>query len=165
VAVLFVSFLSGESSSGQGISATPLTSADITAAIGSDADARGAISVVLAHGMAHRSKREFFLATQILDKWLPVIPGVELVRLTDLDAAAHIGNCGRYWTISRLARLDNVVSLSLSQRCGGVSLAYIASFDGREWRLGPPGTGKDGGGWVPGIGSGFAGRPRDCPCL
>jgi hypothetical protein len=42
---------------------------------------------------------------------------------------------------------------------------YIVSFERNEWRLGPPGTGKNGGSWVPGIGSGFlGGRPSGCRC-
>jgi hypothetical protein len=141
-----------------------LTSGEIVSIIGSDVDARGAISAVLTHAMAQRSK-EFFLATQISSEWLPTIPGVELVRLLDSEIAAHLANCGRYWVVGRVERADNVVSLFLSQKCGGTSLDYLVSFDGRAWRLGPPGTGRDGGGWVPGIGSGIAGRVPECRCL
>ena len=154
-----------ELSSSQALSTTVLTNSEIVSIIGSDTDARSAISAVLTHAMARGSKREFFLASQISSEWLPTLPGVELVRLLDSEIAAHLANCGLYYVVSRVERAGNVISLSLRQRCGGRSLHYQVSFDGRAWRLGPPGTGKDGGGWVPGIGSGIAGPQPDCPCL
>jgi hypothetical protein len=144
----------------------PLTSVAIAAAIGSDADARTVIAMVLSHAMqpAESSRREFFLASQIRNEWLPTVQRVEFVRLSDDDIAAHLAQCGYYWMIYRVERSDNVVSLWLSQKCGSGTRDYVVSFDGREWRLGPPGTGNDGGGWAPGIGSGFSGRPPGCPC-
>jgi hypothetical protein len=141
-----------------------LTSGDIVSIIGSAADARRAISAVLTHGMAQRS-REFFLATQISSEWLPTIPGVELVRLLDSEIATHLANCSRYWVVGRVEPAGNVVSMFLSQKCGGRSLRYLVSFDGRAWRLGTPATGKDGSSWRPGIGSGIARPAPDCPCL
>ena len=114
---------------------------------------------------AESARREFFLASQIRNEWLPTVQRVELVRLSDTDIAAHLATCGYYWMIDRVERTNNVVSLRLRQRCGSTARDYVLSFDGREWRLGPPGTGKDGGGWVPGIGCGFNGRPPGCPCL
>jgi len=61
-------------------------------------------------------------------------------------------------------RRGDVASLALGQRCGGTLREYVVSFDGGQWRLGPPGTGKDRG-WVSGIGSGFVGgRPPECAC-
>ena len=155
------------STRGQDVVAPPLTGAAVAAAIGRDTDARAVIAIVLGHAMqpAERSRREFFLASQIRNEWLPTVQRVEFVRLSDTDIAAHLATCGYYWMIDRVERTNNVVSLRLRQRCGGTSLGYVVSFDGREWRLGPPGTGKDGGGWGPGRGSGFNGRPPGCPCL
>ena len=164
VVLLLITVGFGESGSGQVLSTPMLTSGKIASIIGSDADARGVISAVLTHAMAQRSK-EFFLATQISSEWLPTIPGVELVRLPDSETAAHLANCGLYWVVGRVERAGNVVSFSLSQKCGGTTLDYVVSFDGRAWRLGSPGTGKDGGGWVAGIGSGIVGPVPDCPCL
>ena len=98
-------------------------------------------------------------------EWLPSIPGVEFVRLADADIVGHISACGVYWLVTKAERVANVVSLMLNQRCGGTVKSYIVSLDGKEWRLGPPGTGKDGGGWVPGIGSGYlGGLPPGCRC-
>ncbi len=165
IVLLLITVASGEWGSSQALSTPMLTSGEIVSIIGSDVDARGAISAVLTHAMAQRSKREFFLATQMSNEWLPSLPGVELVRLTDSEIAAHVANCGLYWVVNRIERSDNVVSLSLSQKCGGASLTYIVSFDERGWRLGPPATGKDRGGWVPGTGSGIAGPMSECPCL
>jgi hypothetical protein len=167
VFVFLVLWSSVSSTRGQDVVAPPLTSAAIAAAIGSDADARTVIAMVLSHAMqpAESSRREFFLASQIRNQWLPTVQRVEFVRLSDDDIAAHLATCGYYWMIYRVERSDNVVSLWLRQRCGFSARAYVVSFDGREWRLGPPGTGKDGGGWVPGIGSGISGRPPGCPCL
>lgn len=142
-----------------------LTSNDITAKIGTEADARDVFVTIFTHVMGNRSRREFFLGSQIRKEWLPALKNVEFVRLADTEVAEHLSSCGQYWFINRLERADKVVSVWLNQRCGGTSLDYVVSFDGSEWRLGPPGTGKDGRGWGPGIGSGFVGRPPGCPCV
>ena len=149
----------------QGSPVRLLTSNAIRAEIGTDADARRVVALVLNHLMLNHDRREFFLASQIRTEWLTSIPGVELVRLGDADIVGHISTCGVYWLVDKVERVDNVVSMKLSQRCGGVSRDYIVSFEGNGWHLGPPGTGKDGGGWTPGMGSGFgAGRPPGCRC-
>jgi hypothetical protein len=135
---------------------TPLlTSADIIAKIGTEADAHHVFVTILTHAMANRSHREFFLASQIRSKWLPALKGVEFVRLADTEIARHLSSCGQYWFIDRLERADKVISVWLNQRCGGTALYYVVSFDGRQWQLGSG----------PGIASGFAGPPPGCPCL
>ena len=146
---------------GQNQTARTLTSNDIIARIGSEVDVRNVMARVLSHAM-QGGRREYFLASQMRAEWLPVVQGVEYVRLADDEIAAHLSACGRYWIIG-LERSGNVVSMRLGQRCGGTVLEYIVSFDGREWRLGPPDLGKNG--WGPGIGSGFfGGRPPECVC-
>src|SRR5882724_2087441 len=87
-----------------------LTSNDIKAEIGTDADARSVVAQVLAHLMVNHEHREFLLASQIPTEWLPSTPGVELVRLADADIAGHIAACGRYWLLEQVKRVDNVVS-------------------------------------------------------
>jgi hypothetical protein len=146
---------------GQDSAARVLTSNDIKANIGTDADARSVVAQVLTHFMINHERREFFLASQIPAEWLPSISGVEFVRLADAEIVGHTSACGRYWIFSNVERADSVVRMKLSQRCGGTTMDYIASFEGNQWRLGPPG----GGSWVPGVGSGFVGGPpADCRC-
>jgi hypothetical protein len=140
-----------------------LSIADIVTKIGSETDARAVLIAVLAHAMENRSKREFFLASQVRNEWLPVGRATEFVRLSESEISGHLTACGSYWEIGNVQRNDNVVSLALGQKCRGTALFYMASFDGREWRLGPPNNNQ--GGWGPGIGSGFVGRPPGCPCL
>jgi hypothetical protein len=152
--------MTARSWAGQDSTARVLTSSDIKAEIGTDVDASSVVAQVLTHLMVNHERREFFLASQIRAEWLPVVQGVEFVRLSETEIPGHLAKCGYYWIINRLERSDNVVSLWLGQRCGGTTLHYLVSFDGRDWRLGPPG-----GGGLQGIGSGFEGRPPGCPCL
>ncbi len=161
-----VAMLATAPAASQEASAPPLTRASLSAAIGSDADARDIFSLVFAHMFQSGSPRqEFLLNSQFRPDWLPVVDRVDLVLLTEPDAAALLVKCGRYWMVGPIKRVGDVVSLTVSQRCGGTMREYVASFDGRAWRLGPPGTGENGRGWAPGIGSGFVGRPTGCPCL
>jgi hypothetical protein len=158
--VLFT--LAAAATSGQ-VPTPPPPVVDIVAAMESESDADAVMRLVLSNAMANSSKREFFLASQIWSNWLPDLPGLELVRLNDAEASAHLKACGTYWQVSQLERRGDVVSLSLGKRCGGTVLGYVVSFDRGTWRLGPPGRGN--GGWAPGIGSGFVGRPQGCPCV
>src|ERR1700733_1510654 len=114
----------------------PLAVTDITAVIGSDVDARNIVAMVLTNATANHARREFLLASQIRIEWLPVVRGVEFVRLADSEIAAHLSGCGVYWFISRLERADNVVSMWLDQRCGGTARHYVMSLDGKDWRFG-----------------------------
>ena len=97
VALVVLAFLLGVSSTrGQDVLVSQITSANVTAEIGSDADARSVLAMVLTHAVASRSKKEFFLASQIRDEWLPTVKGVEFVRLSDSEIAGHLGKCGYY---------------------------------------------------------------------
>jgi hypothetical protein len=139
---------------------------NIVAAIGSDADARAVLSVVFAHVFqpSNQGRREFLLRSQIRPEWLPHVDHVDVALMTEADAETLLSACGTYWTVTHVERSDTVVSLRLASRCGGMTRDYIVSLNGQQWRLGPPGTGANGGGWVPGIGCGFAQRPTGCPC-
>ena len=163
VAIWSVLMMAGSWSS-QDQAIPTLSIADIVTKIGSETDARAVLIAVLTHAMENRSKREFFLASQVRNEWLPAGHSTEFVRLADTELADHLAACGSYWEVGNVQRTDNVVSLALGQKCRGTALFYIVSFDGREWRLGPP-TSRGVWGWTPGIGSGFAGRPPGCPCL
>jgi hypothetical protein len=143
-------------------SVAPPTRREIAEAIGTDADAGAVLRVVLAHAMT-QSHREFFLASQIADEWSGRLSRANVVLLSETDAVQHLAACGSYWVVERVQRTADTVSLWLTNRCGGSTLHYLVSFDGHEWKLGPPARG--GGGWVPGIGSGIAGHLAECPCL
>jgi hypothetical protein len=68
-----------------------------------------------------------------------VAKGVDFVLLADTEIAGYLSGCGTYWIIDHVKRADNVVSIRLSEKCGGATLSYPVSVDGSEWRLGPPG--------------------------
>jgi hypothetical protein len=87
------------SRAGQDSTARVLTSNDITAEIGTDVDARRVVAQVLTHLLVNHGRREFFLASQMRAEWLPSIPGVEFVRLSDAGIAGHISTCGTYWLV------------------------------------------------------------------
>src|SRR5262249_15562435 len=134
-----------------------LTTAQIVAAIGSEGDARRVVTLVI-HGaipagdaIPAGEKRVFFLARQILAGWMPNPTQIELIRLDDPDVERHLAACGKYWIVGDVKRDGNVVSLMLGQRCGGRGLGYVVSFEDGDWHLGPPGTGRNGRGWGPGI--------------
>jgi hypothetical protein len=154
VAAICSMLMAAGSWAGQDSTARVLTSNDIKAEIGTDADARSVVAQVLTDLMVNHERREFFLASQIPTEWLPSIPGVEFVRLADAEIVGHISACGRYWLVVKVQRVDNVVSMMLNQRCGATVRDYIVSFEGNQWRLVPGG-----------IGSGFlGGPPPGCRC-
>jgi hypothetical protein len=142
---------------GQGGTIPPPPIVDVVASIGSEADAAAVMRLVLPH-----SNREFFLARQIRREWVPA-GSEQLIRLNDAEAVDHLNACGVYWVVSRVERSGDVVTLDLSQRCGGTLLSYTASLERGAWHLGPPNM--NGRGFGPGIGSGFTGRPEGCPCI
>jgi hypothetical protein len=154
VAAICSVLMTAGSWAGQDSTARVLTSDDIKAEIGNDADARRVVAKVLTDLLGNHERREFFLASQIPTEWLPSILGVEFVRLADADIVGHISACGRYWLVDKVERVDKVVSMMLSQRCGATTRGYIVSFDGDQWRSSQQG-----------IGSGFVGRPPPgCRC-
>ncbi len=130
----------------------PLVSTNIIGIIGSDVDARAVIAQVLAE-TSHLPAR-VVLASQIRREWLPVVKGVEFVRLPDSEIRGFLSGCGRYWIVTRLQRTQNVVTLRLELKCGCASREYAASFDGNIWRV-----------RLNGVGSGCPGPPPDCPCF
>lgn len=133
----------------------PLVSTEIVAIIGSDVDSRTVISKVLTHAMAERQPREFFLASQIRTEWLPVVKGVEFVRLPNTEVRGFLSGCGSYWIITDLQRTQkNVIAMRLHQKCGGTTLGYSVSLDGSEWQVRQTG-----------IGSGIPMPQPDCPCV
>jgi hypothetical protein len=134
----------------------PVTVEAMTAAIGSVVDARAVIGAAFAQefGSSRQPAREFFLSSQVPKDWLPRIQGIEFVGLSDREAAALLSKCLTYWVIRSVERSADVVSLVLERKCSGGSHHYQISFDAGMWRAD-----------LRGLGSGFVGRPTDCPCL
>lgn len=130
----------------------PLVSTDIIGIIGSDADARAVIAQVLAE--AAHLRATVVLASQIRREWLPVMRGVDFVRLSDSEIRPFLSGCGRYWIITNVQRTQNVVRLRLGLKCGCTSRDYTASFDGNIWRV-----------RLNGQGCGCSGPQPDCPCF
>jgi hypothetical protein len=137
----------------QNRAAAPLVSTDIIRIIGSDVHARSVIAQVLAETSHLRAT--VVLANQIRREWLPVMRGVDIVRLSDSEIRPFLTGCGRYWVITNVQRTQNVVRLRLEMKCGCTSRDYTASFDGNIWRVHPNGQGCGCGGP----------QPADCPCF
>ena len=120
--------------------------------IGSDVDARNVIAQVLAD--IARLRATVFLASQIRSEWLPMIKGVNFVRLPDAQIRGFLSGCGQYWIITALQRTQNIVKLRLEQKCGAAARDYTGSLEGNAW-------------WVTldGQGSGYWCPLPDCPCV
>jgi hypothetical protein len=145
---------------------SPLTSEGIIAAIGTESDAREVVKLILGKHFEQRNeRREFVLASQIRETWLPALTRTSIVRLADADVDRHLATCGRYWVVSDVTRRDNVVSMKVGERCGCSFRDYVATFENHEWHLGPPRATTGGGSWAEGIGSGCVGPPPGCPCF
>ena len=82
----------------------PLVSTDIIGIIGNDVDARAVIAQVLAD--AAHLRATVVLASQIRREWLPVMRGVDIVRVSDSEIGPFLSGCGRYWIITALQRTD-----------------------------------------------------------
>jgi hypothetical protein len=121
--------------------------------IGSDADARAVIAQVLADVSNRRGT--VVLASQIRQEWLPVMEGVDIVRLADRDIRPFLSGCGRYRIITNVERTENVVWLRLEMKCGCTFSDYTASFDGHIWQVRMNGQACGCGGP----------QPPDCPCF
>jgi hypothetical protein len=128
--------------------------ADIVDIIGSDADARAVIAQILA-AVSHQRRGTVVLASQIRPEWLPVMSGVDIVRLSDSEIRPFLAGCGRYWIITNVERTENDVRLTLEMKCSCTSSYYTASFDGNLWRVQSNGQGCGCGGP----------QPADCPCF
>jgi hypothetical protein len=168
LAAVCLLLMTAASWAGQNTAQPRLTSDDIALKMGTEADARDVLVIALTYTLAHsgnESRPEYFLASQLRTEWLPVVPGVQFIRLADTELPAHLAACGTYWWINNLERAGNVVSLMVSQKCGGRSLGLIVSFGyGEGWHLGPEDAGKDHG-WAPGIGCGIYDPLHECACL
>ena len=135
----------------------PLTANQIAAAIGSDADARTVMSMFLTDAFrpAGSPRTEYVLRNQMRDEWLPTVEGVEIVQLSDADAAARWATCRSYMVISVSRQSNGSVRVIRSAKCSASARGTNFAIRDGQWRE----VGR-------GIGSGFAGIPADCvPCI
>ena len=135
----------------------PLTADRIAAAIGSDADARTVMSMFLTDAFrpAGSARTEYVLRNQMRDEWLPTVEGVEIVQLSDADAAARWATCQSYMVISVVRQSNGSVRVIRSPKCSASARGTDFAIRDGEWRA-----------VSRGIGSGFAGIPADCvPCI
>lgn len=96
------------------------------------------------------------IGVQIPEPWLPTIPGVRFVRLTNDAARTHLQQCGRLLFINAFnARTSDAVTITIADasRCSmtGLDLRFERSADG--WHLKTDG--------VPG---GVVSGKTDCGC-
>ena len=160
ITAIFLALATASGSAGQAEPAAPLTTTQLSAEIGSEADAKAVLALVLRRAMKSRAPQQFFLASQVRSEWLPVIPGMQLTRLTEADIPRHLAACGVYWIISA-QREGDVVLMELKQRCGGSSYRFAVPSEGGVWKDPPSGIQ---GGLLEGNGSGIVGSQPGCAC-
>jgi hypothetical protein len=131
------------------------TSQGIVTAIGSEADARQVVKLVLGRTFEpYKSLRHYVLASQVREAWLPNRTAIQIGRLAEADIQRHLATCGRYWVLFDITRKDNVVSMKIGLRCGCTVSDYVATFENKEWHLRREG-----------VGCGCGGPPPGCPCF
>lgn len=126
---------------------TPLTADQIVAVIGSEADARAVMTMVLREAFppGDRPRTEFVLRSQVRDAWLPKSKGVEIVQLSEGQAAARFATCGTYLVLSVQKRNDGVIRVNRQAKCSAsIHRTDFAIRDG-QWREVASGIGS---GWV-----------------
>jgi len=132
------------------------TSQGIVTAIGSEADARQVVKLVLDNKFEpYSGLRHYMLASQVRERWLPDRTTIQIVRLAEADVQQHLATCGRYWVLFDITRRDNVVSMKIGLRCGCTVSHYVATFENKEWHLRREGVGCGCG----------APPPPGCPCF
>jgi hypothetical protein len=131
------------------------TSQGIVTAIGSEADARQVVTLLLDNKFEpYKSLRHYVLASQVREQWLPDRTTIQIGRLAEADVQRHLATCGHYWVLFDITRKDNVVSMKIGLRCGCTVSDYVATFENKEWHLRREGDG-----------CGCGGSPPGCPCF
>ena len=133
------------------------TADELTAVMDSESEAGVVVSRALLYAIrSFPNKTTAVLAGQIPEKWLPVIPDVQFVRLSDDAAKTHFQQCGRLLFVNSFKRATNdIVAIDIAEgnKCQwiGSSLRFNRTAEG--WREIDDG--------VPG---GFASAGSDCDC-
>jgi hypothetical protein len=74
-----------------------LSAHEIVSIVGSEATAAVVVSQALRHVLEPTGARTVSVfASQIPAAWLPALPGVEFVRMSDADMRSHYARCGEY---------------------------------------------------------------------
>jgi hypothetical protein len=134
-----------------------LTSDQLTVVATTEAAARSIVSQALAeHVRSFPNKTTTVIGAQIPENWLPAIPGVQFLRLTDDAARAHLQRCDRIlWVKSFRLLTDELATVAVAEgnSCSdsGLDLRFRRLADG--WHLNTDG--------VPG---GFASGTSECSC-
>jgi hypothetical protein len=134
-----------------------LTSDQLTAVVGDDSAAATIVSEALTYYLhVFPNKAVTLIGAQISENWLPKLPGVRFIRLTDDAARAHLQQCGRLLFVNSFKLLTSdaaTIAIAEGNRCtvGGSDLRFNRSADG--WHLET--------GVLPG---GFVSGGSDCPC-
>jgi hypothetical protein len=169
LAVLSSVLLTGGATFGLGqVSLTPdrrpfLTANQLIKAMGDETTAVAIVSQALAETFWWRpNMTPTVIGSQIPAGWLPLIPNVTFVRLTDDEVRAHLQQCGRLLFINSLNRSGDVVSIAVAEgtRCvdSGLDLRFHRSADRWQSETAPDVNGNIG---LPG---GFAGLTGGCSC-
>ena len=135
-----------------------LTSDQLTAVVETEAAAAAIVSQALAYFVrGFPNKTTTLVASQIPESWIPVVPGVKFIRLTDDAARAHLQQCGRLLFVDSFGPLGgDAVAIAIAEggQCAtsGVALRFRRLSDGwHQDTEGPQG--------------GFGSRMSHCPCF
>jgi hypothetical protein len=127
----------------------------IASIVGSDSDAAVVVSQAIAGLLEPKGTRTVTVfESQVLASWLPVVPGVEFVRMGDAEVKSHYAGCGRYLWLSVNRTNDRLeVTVGEGNKCGGAG-------QGMPFKRTPAGWVRD----FSGLGSGFASGGSHCEC-
>ena len=126
----------------------------IVSIVGSDSDAAVVVSQAIAGFLEPKGARTVTVfESQVLASWLPVLPGVEFVRMGDAEVKSHYAGCGRYLWLAVNRTNDRLeVGVGEGNKCGGAG-------GGMPFQRTPAGWVRDSG-----LGSGFASGGSHCQC-
>jgi hypothetical protein len=131
-----------------------LTSQELVSLIGSEADAAVAIPKALAEFFRrprNSSPRVVLIGAQIRPEWVPSVPGIEFVLLSN-DEAQRWPACSSYGYIYGARGTPDLIEITVGQRnrCRGSGTAYRINRTTREFETG--------------VGSGFGSAVGHCGC-
>ena len=132
------------------------TSDQLMAAAGGDSAAAAVVSAAVSGFLRSRPQSTItIIAEQIPAEWLPAIPGVEWVRLSDGAARTHAQQCGTFMFVSSFRRPTPdvaVVTVEQGNKCQSIGRNF-------HFRLTASGWAADDG-----VVGGVVGGRTDCGC-